>query len=257
MTADPREAGSRSRLIGAVLIRVDRAVSTNDLLREMAGSGAQEGTVLVAREQTGGRGRMGRAWFSPPGGLWWSLLLRPPDPADARIPLTVAVGVAEGVRTACGADVGLKWPNDLILEGRKLGGILVESMPPRVIVGVGINVNMDAPTLPAEIAETATSLSASLGHEIDLDALLRAVLDGVEGAYRMLMAGRGDEVLAHWRRLSVTLGRPVQVQHGAERLHGRAIDIDAAGALLVEPSGGGRTRVIGGDLTVLEGERRP
>lgn len=251
------EARSTSGLIGAVLIRVDRAASTNDLLRALAERGAPEGTVVVAREQTGGRGRMGRAWVSPPGGLWCSLLLRPPDPADGRIALTVAVGAAEGVRKVCGAGVGLKWPNDLILEGRKLGGILVESIPPVVIVGVGINVNVDTRTLPPEIAETATSLSASLGHEVDLEGILTSVLDEVEGAYGALRAGRGEDVLAHWRRLSVTLGRSVRIQNGAEMLEGRAIDIDTAGALLVERSGGGRTRVIGGDLTVLEEDSRP
>lgn len=245
-----------SRLIGAVLLRVDRATSTNDLLRDLAARGAREGTVVVAREQSGGRGRRGRPWLSPPGGLWLSLLLRPPDPADGRIGLAVAVGVAEAVRAITGAAVGLKWPNDLMLDERKVGGILVESAPPLVIVGIGVNANVDPAALPAETSATATSLAAALGREVDLDAVLAAVLAGIDDVYGAFRAGHLGEILARWRDLSVTLGRPVQVRNGAEVIEGTALDIDNDGALLIERSDGGRSRVIGGDVTVLAGGGR-
>lgn len=247
----------RPRLIGAVLLRVDRVGSTNDLLRDLAESGAPEGMVVVAREQSAGRGRRGRAWLSPPGGLWLSLLLRPPDPSDGRITLAAAVGAAEGIRKVCGAAVRVKWPNDLILEGGKVGGILVESVPPIVIVGVGINANVDLAALPAPIGAVATSLSAALGRAVDLEDLLAAVLEGVDDAYRTLREGRGEEILERWRRLSLTLGRTVRIEGGAEALEGRAVGVDAQGALVLELAGGERRRVIAGDVTALEGGGRP
>jgi len=241
------------RLIGATVLRVDRATSTNDLLRGLAEQGAPEGTVVVAREQSAGRGRRGRAWHSPLGGLWFSLLLRPPDPSDGRLALAAALGVAEGIRKACGAGLGLKWPNDLILGGGKVGGILLESIPPFVIIGVGVNVNVDPVTLPAGVAGGATSLAAALRHPLDLEATLAAVLEGIDVAYGVLRAGRAPELLQRWRRLSVTLGRTVRIESGGAVVEGRAIDVDADGALVVEATGGRRTRVIAGDVTVLEG----
>ncbi len=238
------------------MLAVDRTASTNDLLRELAERGAPEGTVVVAREQSAGRGRRGRAWLSPPGGLWLSLLLRPPDPADGRIALAAAVGTAEGIRKVCGATVGLKWPNDLMLDGRKVGGILVEAVPPCVIVGVGVNVNVDRASLPDEVADAATSLAEALGHPVDLDAAQAAVVDGIDQAYATLVAGRAEEVVERWRRYNVTLGRPVRIEGATEMQEGRAIDVDEDGALVVEVSGGRRVRVIAGDVTVLEGGGR-
>ncbi|MGH2453985.1 MAG: biotin--[acetyl-CoA-carboxylase] ligase [bacterium] len=243
---------STPRLLGATVLRVDRATSTNDLLRELAAQGAREGTVVVAREQSAGRGRRGRAWLSPPGGLWCSLLLRPPDPSDGRIALAAAVGAAEGIRTVCGISVGLKWPNDLMLGRGKVGGILVESVPPAVILGVGINVNVDPATFPARIAGGAASLAAVLHYPVDLEGVLVAVLAGIDAAYGMLRAGRAAELLQRWRRFSVTLGRPVRIDDGAGLVEGLAIDVDADGALLVEATGGKRTRVIAGDVTMLD-----
>lgn len=246
-----------SRLIGAALLRVDRVGSTNDLLRRLAETGAPEGTVVVAREQSAGRGRRGRAWLSPPGGLWLSLLLRPSDPSDHRITLAAAVGSAAGIRKVCGAAVGLKWPNDLMLKDGKVGGILVESAPPLVIVGVGVNANVDLAALPAAVGASATSLSAALGRMLDLDELLAAVLEGIDDAYGTLRAGRGEEIVERWRRLSVTLGRTVRIEGGAEALEGKAVDVDAEGALVLEVAGGGRRRVIAGDVIVTAGGGRP
>ncbi|MDQ7848918.1 MAG: biotin--[acetyl-CoA-carboxylase] ligase [Armatimonadota bacterium] len=242
---------TRTRLVGSTLLRVDRLGSTNDLLRSLAQQGASEGTAVVAREQTAGRGRMGRSWASPPGGLWLSVLLRPPRPADLRLALAAAVGAAEGVRGASGAPVGLKWPNDLVLQRRKVGGVLVEAIPPWAVVGIGVNVNLDRALLPPDVRKSAVSLAEVVGHMVDLDAVLDGVLAGLDHAYDALRHGRGDEVLDRWRRLSVTLGQPVRVRIGGRVVQGIAVDIDAAGALLVAGSAGAPVRVLAGDVTLL------
>lgn len=247
----------RARLIGETLLRADRLGSTNDLLRSLAQRGAREGTVVLAREQTGGRGRMGRTWASPPGGLWLSILLRPDDPFDPRVGLAAAVGVAAALRRVSGAEVGLKWPNDLVLHGRKVGGVLVESVPPWAVVGIGVNVNVDRALLPAEIRAVAISLAEAVGAEVDIEEVLRAVLAEVDEAYAAYRAGRIDDVLARWRDLSVTLGQPVRVQSGERFIEGIALDIDADGALLVGGPDRVPTRVVGGDVTVLRGGGRP
>ncbi len=247
----------QARLIGETLVRADRVASTNDLLRLLAQRGAAEGTVVLAREQTGGRGRMGRTWVSPAGGLWLSILLRPADPSDPRIGLAVAVGVADALRQVSAADVGLKWPNDLVLRGRKVGGVLVESVPPCAVAGIGVNVNVDRAQFPAEIRSTAISLLEAVGAKVDLEEVLRVVLAGVDDAYAAHRAGRIDDILARWRRLCVTLGQVVRVQSGERLIEGVALDIDRDGALLVSGPDGVPTRVLGGDVTVLQGGGRP
>ena len=241
----------QARLVGGTLLRVDRLGSTNDLLRSLAQQGAAEGTTVVAREQTAGRGRLGRIWASPPGGLWLSVLLRPPEPADLLLALAAAVGTAEGLRRTSSAPVGLKWPNDLVLQGRKVGGVLVEAVPPWAVVGIGVNVNVERAMLPPDVREAAVSLAEVVGHTVDLDAALDGVLGGLDDAYDTLRRGGKDDVLDRWRRLNVTLGRPVRVRTGGRVVQGIAVDIDAAGALLVAGPGGGRVRVLAGDVTVL------
>jgi BirA family biotin operon repressor/biotin-[acetyl-CoA-carboxylase] ligase len=237
-------------------VRVDRVGSTNDLARALAEEGAREGTVVVAREQTGGRGRMGRAWASPPGGLWLSVLLQPDDPADPRLALVVGIGVVEALRGNAGAAIGLKWPNDLMLGGRKVGGVLVESAPPWAVAGIGVNVNVDRADLPAGVRAAAVSLAEVLGRHLDLEEVGASVLTGLDEVYAAYRAGRTAEVLARWRRLSVTTGRLVRVQAGGRVIEGTALDIDDDGALLVVPPGGTPQRLLGGDVTVLDGGGR-
>jgi BirA family biotin operon repressor/biotin-[acetyl-CoA-carboxylase] ligase len=245
------------RLLGRAVLRCDRVASTNDLLHTLAARGAGEGTVVVAREQTAGRGRLGRMWASPRGGLWFSVLLRPSDPADARLGLMVAVGVAEALRTVSGADVRIKWPNDLVLAGRKVGGILVEVRPPWAIVGIGVNVNVDPLDLPIEVRERATSLAAVSGRECDLADVLAGVLDGVDEVYAAYGSGTVEDVLERWRDLNITLGRFVEVRAGDRVVEGTALDIDGDGALLVAGPDGQAARVLSGDVTILAGGGRP
>ena len=160
--------------------------STNDLAKELAAQGAPEGTVVVAETQTGGRGRLGREWNSPPGvGLYVSLVLRPmlPPMELPQITLTTAVAVVRAVRRVTGVAPGIKWPNDLLLNGKKLGGILTEMETEsdrirHVVVGLGLNVNN--PAFPPELAATATSLALATGRAFSRVQLLQAWLEEFE-----------------------------------------------------------------------------
>ncbi len=257
MTRPAERTGERARLIGGTLVRVDRVGSTNDLLRTLLLRGAGEGTAVVAREQTAGRGRMGRPWASPPGGLWLSVLLRPDDPSDSRLALLVAVGVAEALHRIGAAAVGVKWPNDLVAGGRKCGGVLVESLPPWVVAGIGVNVHVDPTRFPPPLRAQAASLTEQIG-DADLEEVLVAVLAGLEDVYAAYRAGQVAMLLDRWRALSVTLGQPVRIRSGGpgaggHEVAGVARDIDAAGALVIDRADGGPVRVLAGDVSVLPG----
>ena len=219
--------------------------STQDRARELALAGSPHGTLVVAGVQTGGRGRLRRAWGSPEGGLWMSLVLRPDLGAAAapRLTQTAAVAVAKALREL-GADVGIKWPNDLLAEpgGRKICGILAESSlrsarpgeAPRVehaILGVGLNANLDPRDLGVSDREVAT-LRSELGRDADPLDLLRRLLRNLEEELRRIHDFAA--VLDDWRALSLTLGRDVRVGRSGETLEGRALGIGPDGALLLQ-----------------------
>lgn len=237
--------------------------STNDLAKQLARAGASEGLAVIADEQVAGRGRLGRAWTTPRGSaLALTLVLRPdlPPYQAPRVTLVAAVAVAEAVRQATGLPAEIKWPNDLQLRGRKFCGILteMEAEVERVlflVCGVGMNVNLDAALLPAEVRETATSLLAEQGRPVSRAALVRAILERFESVYDELVAGHFDQVLDRWRRMSNTLGQEVRVQSviGAPTLWGVAEDVDPDGALLVRDSEGQIHRVVAGEVTLRTG----
>jgi BirA family transcriptional regulator, biotin operon repressor / biotin---[acetyl-CoA-carboxylase] ligase len=226
--------------------------STNaDLLAEAA-EGAPAGSVLVAEAQTAGRGRLGRRWASPPrASLTFSVLLRPHDLPPARrawIPLLAGVAVATALGAAAAVDARLKWPNDVLVGSAKLAGILAEQQREAVVVGVGINVTIRRPELPAP---GATSLLLENAAETDRARLLGAVLREFERWY-LAWAGSGDPdssgLRAEYLRLCATLGRQVRVDlPGGRVLTGIAADVDAGGRLVVRGPAG-RTAVSAGDV---------
>jgi BirA family transcriptional regulator, biotin operon repressor / biotin---[acetyl-CoA-carboxylase] ligase len=231
--------------------------STNADLLERAAGGAPEGSVLVAEEQTAGRGRMGRAWLSPPGAaLMFSVLLRPVAVPPARrgwIPLLAGVAIASAVATA-GLDARLKWPNDVLLGERKLAGILAEQVADAVVVGVGVNVSTRRDDLPVE---TATSLALEGAAGTGRQQLLGAALGELERWYLAWAGGAspGDPdacgLRAEYRRRSVTLGRPVRVElPGGNAARGTALDVDAEGRLLLQTAGD-QLAVSAGDVVHL------
>lgn len=257
--------GLGTQRFGRQVLYRESVGSTNDLAKEMAREGAPEGLLVIADEQTAGRGRLGRSWTTPRGSaLAMSVVLRPAFPAHHahRITLAAAVAVAEAVGEAAGLPVGIKWPNDLLLSGRKFCGILTEMEAEQesirhVICGIGINVNLEEQELPPELRGIATSLRVERGAALKRAALARAVLERLESAYDLVAAGRYPSLLDRWRRLSVTLGQPVSVTavDGSSSLTGVAEDLDPEGALLVRTSGGLLHRVVAGEVTLRTGSQ--
>ena len=214
------------------------------------------GLVIVADEQTAGRGRRGHTWFSPPGaGLYVSVVLAPAtacvDPARATLLTTLCAGVAlvEGVERAAGLRADLKWPNDLHVSRRKLAGILAEGAGEAVVVGYGINVSTAA--LPPEVRDRATSLEAELGRSVDRTVVLVETLVALSQRYEDLLAGRFDAILDAWRAHAPRAsGARVQWNQSGETLSGMTAGVDDHGALLVRV-GDRIERIVSGEVTWL------
>ena len=227
---------------------VETTPSTMLEIERRAVESAPEGTVVVAEEQTAGRGRRGRTWDSAArAGLWWSLLLRPAVPPDRLgwLPLVVGVGVARGLSETTGAHVALKWPNDLLLEGGKVAGILAERLGDgSVVVGVGINVDQETSELP----EGGISLRQA-GYAADRTQVLIQVLASVARSYREWISGADPHEA--YAALSATLGREVRADLGERVLVGLAARLGPAGELVIVDAGGVEHVVSAGDVTLL------
>ena len=231
--------------------------STNDIARAAAESRAPEGTVIGANAQSAGRGRLGRSWSSPPGGgLYVSLVLRPEPRALPLLTIAAGVALAEGIAAASGLTVALKWPNDLIIGVRKVGGVLTEAVSLAagptvdcVIVGFGINVLKSV--YPPDVEARATSLERELGRTPDRGLVLAECLAAFNVRYQALRNGRAGELLAAWRsRAAAHLGRHVEWDGDVGLMRGVAQDIDDAGALLVRV-GATTVRVLSGEVRWL------
>jgi len=226
--------------------------STNSVLKEMAEAGEPEGTVVVAEEQRAGRGRLGRGWASPRGGLWFSVLLRPEvPPAEApSLTLMAGVAVAQALKAQLGLDARLKWPNDVLVRGKKLCGLLAESRSDGrleyVILGIGINANFLLSALPEELRRTAITVREILQRPVDRLALMRAIIKELDAGYKAFRDGGIAPFLERWRELSETLDRAVRVETATGIVQGVAEDIDATGAL--------RVRTPNGPVTVGSGD---
>ncbi|MBX9694446.1 MAG: biotin--[acetyl-CoA-carboxylase] ligase, partial [Cyanobacteria bacterium] len=228
--------------------------STNTRAAELAACGAPEGTIVLARQQTRGRGRMGREWISPvDSGLYFSLILRPEKRVADVPPITLGVGVAaaKAIFATVGVEVGLKWVNDLVYDGKKLGGILAEMpanlKPQAIIVGIGVNRMFDPETLPAELRERVTWLEEIADSPVDMNAVTAELCFQLEEVYGALMQDRIQQTLDEWRALSVTLGKTIKFTSGSREQTGIAIDITSSGALIVDCEEGGQLQLTGGE----------
>ena len=234
-------AGLKTRTFAKQLHCYNRLGSTNTRAIELAEAGAPEGTVVVAEEQTGGRGRLGRSWHSAPGlGIWSSIILRPQISIQkaSGLSLLAALAFAHTVDKVLGLKVDLKWPNDGLIDGRKVIGILTEvtAETDRVyfaVCGTGINVSHLSTDFPSSLRSNAVSLAMAAGHPIDRLAVYRAFLTEFEALYRTFRRDGIQPFLADYRERSILLGHEVTVQQGNMTIHGRAIAIDDSGALIV------------------------
>ena len=239
--------------VGRCALHQASVSSTMDVARDEAEGGAPDGTVVIADEQTQGRGRRGRRWVSPPGGNIYATIILRPGPWDIRsLGMVAPLAVCEAVDAVADVRSVIKWPNDLLIEGRKVGGVLIDTRltgekVDYALVGVGINVNFD-PSQHEEIREMATSLASELGREVSREALLAAFLNRFE---RLYLAARGDEgVYEAWKARLETLGRRVEVRIGDDIEEGIAEDVDAEGNLILRRADDSTVLLTAGDVTL-------
>lgn len=244
--------------IGREISFYEKTGSTNTLAMQLA-EGMSEGAVIISDSQEKGRGRLGRSWVSPPGvNIYMSIMLRPRiGPGDATL-LTIMTAVActKALRRATGLHISIKWPNDLIVYDRKLGGILTELKIARrrivcAVIGIGINVNIDTKDFPREIRKIATSIKNESGKAFAREVLVAEILNEMNGWYAVLNALQRQALISEWQRLTSTLGKRVMVIAGEDTYTGLAETIDNEGMLILRLASGERKRISSGDLTVM------
>lgn len=242
-------------------IRVFReTTSTSDVVDKLARDGVEEGVVVFAESQSRGRGRLGRRWISPRGkGLWFSVLLKPAlRPQEAtRLTVATATALARAIRRQTGLVPDIKWPNDLLLNGRKAAGVLTELSAEldrvrHVILGIGVDVNLTAADFPPELRKTATSLRLAAGKKLDRARLAVAILRELDRDYARVCQGEFEILAEEWASLCGTLGRAVVIDIGPRQVRGRAESLDDDGALLVRTEHGRVERVTGGDVKLVK-----
>jgi biotin-[acetyl-CoA-carboxylase] ligase BirA-like protein len=256
MNVDRVQQGLCTKWLGRRILFTREVGSTNDWAKELAGLGAPEGTVVIAEGQSGGRGRLNREWVSPVGGLWFSVVLRPRMLVGQAVGLVFVAGlaVAQALRDLYGLGVETKWPNDVLIGGKKVCGVLTETSSRGervnfVVVGVGVNANFVVrEALPEELWGAASSLQDELGRRVGLEDLLRVVLERLESVYLVFVGEGLGVVLGEWRKFAGFLGREVVVDSGEEKFSGEAVDVDGDGALVIRFEDNVVRRILVGDV---------
>lgn len=240
-------------------IYLESVDSTNNYVKKIAEEGAPDGTLVVADEQTGGKGRRGRRWMAPKGvNAMFSLLLRPsirPEHAS-RLTLLMALAVAEGIRKVSGLEAGIKWPNDVVVNGRKVCGILTEMNTEvdyinYVVIGTGINVNQDPASFPEEIRQTAGSLYGMAGKKISRAELVASVMESLERIYGIFLKTEDlSELYQAYNKICVNLGHEIRVMEPGHEFTGTTDGINKDGELVVRKEDGSIVRVYAGEVSV-------
>jgi len=243
----------RTKFLGKNILSYASLDSTNDTAYKLAEDGAKEGTVVIAEKQKKGKGRQGRTWISPKGGIYLSCIIRPDiEPREvAKITLVSALAVCISIRKAANVPAMIKWPNDIIIDGKKVCGILTEMKAEQdkvdfLIVGIGINVDNPASLLP----KGATTLLEESDNSISKVELAKGILENLEH-YIGIFKKEGFKVIRdEWRDLSETIGRHVKVQCHEGKIEGQALDVDADGALVIRLDSGFHKRILSGDVLI-------
>ncbi|MEP7198254.1 MAG: biotin--[acetyl-CoA-carboxylase] ligase [Chloroflexota bacterium] len=236
----------RTRHVAITVRAFEVLASTQREACECVATGQADGLLVMADEQTNGRGRLGRAWQSPPGNLYLSLVLKPPPPIAGwpRYTLLAALALADAIESVCDVPPSLKWPNDVLVRGRKVAGILAEVVDERLVLGVGVNVNAPVPTeLPH-----ATSLRDEVGHEVERARLLQAFVEQFDAHYDESL--HGARFMSRCAARMETLGREVRVQMGAQTITGIAESVTDDGALIVRQADDSRIVCHAGEVTL-------
>lgn len=247
-------ADLKTRLVGQRVIYYSSVTSTNDLAKQEAQRGAAEGTVVVADEQVAGKGRLTRVWLSPKGSIALSVILYPSVVYLSSLIMVASLAVAHGIEAITGLKSQLKWPNDVMVNGRKVCGILIENsvrgnIVEYAVIGIGINVNLRLADFP-EIQSTATSLSDELGKDVSRLDLTRGLLAEIEKLY--LAPSAGESVYREWRDRLITLGRRVHIKSGKTDYEGIAESVDTDGGLLLRQPDGNLAKIVAGDVTLSD-----
>jgi BirA family transcriptional regulator, biotin operon repressor / biotin---[acetyl-CoA-carboxylase] ligase len=247
----------RTRFIGQKLRYLENTPSTNTVGKQLCLEGDGEklnGTVIIAEEQSGAVGRMGRAWISPGGGIWITIILKPAVPVDHVFMITMAgsIAIARALRKEFELGALIKWPNDIFIGNKKVAGLLLELAAEAdtvhyCLLGIGVNVNVPMSNFTPELQKLITSISAEVGHEVDRAAFLARILKEFESRYLLLEEGEYDTILQEWKSLSCTLENHVQIRTLKNTFEGEAVDIDEFGALIIRKENGRLERVIAGD----------
>jgi len=252
-----------TEFIGKEVLFFDELDSTNTKASKLAREGVVEGTVVIAESQSKGRGRIERSWYSPPGAnIYTSIILRPklPPQATQTITLVSAVALAEAIEETAGVRPSLKWPNDILVGGKKVAGILTEMSSEsdrvkHIIIGIGINVNIEVTDLPGGLRYPASSLKHESGSKIDRTELVRNLYSRLEKWYKILLSDGSEEIVETWREYFTFVGKEIRIEGyrgiGAEPVitEGICLGIDSDGALLIKERSGAIERVVAGDMT--------
>lgn len=255
--------GLKTKKFGRSFYSFSEVTSTNDVASLLIRNDAPEGTLVTAEAQTKGRGRQGRVWTTSQGkALAFSLVLKPKVSVQEipGITLAAAVAVAQTLEEY-GLKAQIKWPNDLLLKGKKVCGILTEMGPKHdkmqtVILGIGVNLNQAAKDFPAEIRSLATSVFRSSGKHVDRVVFLQKLMKRFETVYGWINQKQFSKVLIEWRERSVTLGQKVKVTQATKSFEARVVDVDSRGFLLVKDQAGKVQTILSGDIEILKSKKR-
>jgi len=248
----------KTKIIGRDIRVFEQTTSTNDVIEKLARDGVKEGVVVFAESQTRGRGRLGRKWVSPAyQGLWFSILLRPDLRPQETTQLTVASATAlcRAIQAETGLNPEIKWPNDILVGGKKVAGVLTElsaelDLVKHVILGIGVDVNLGTGEWPADLRKQATSLKIEAGRAFSRADLATAILRELDNDYGRVCAGQFAAVADEWEARCQTIGRQVTIQIGSRRVQGQAESLGESGELLLRTEHGHLEQISGGDVTL-------